>query len=149
MNREQKIAWFMIVVIATSLVMSVVAVTVLYFIVGMPRDLDGFSCLGISGFAGFARLIFKKEKGVVEFDERIQIIRARAAAVAFSSMFSVTIISCISAFFIYGSEGMIPIKMLTIFVGVVAITLFFIYSLAIVIQYGRDSIDGGEKNERE
>lgn len=137
-------AWFIIVVIATSLVMSIVTVTVLYFIVGMPRALTGFACLGISGFVGFAQFIFKKDKGKIAFDERDNLINRRAALAGFGSSYLFIGLACMIPFSTLGPNRSISINYLPAIFGGAVLICFFARSVAILIQYGRGGKDVAE-----
>ena len=137
MNRAQKMAWFLIIAIATGLVMSAVAVTVLYFVVGMPRALAGLACLGISGFGGLAPLIFKENEGKVTFDERDNLINRRAALAGFGSSYLFIGLACMIPFFIFGPNKSISVSCLPLIFGGAGLTCFFAHSVAILIQYGR------------
>lgn len=137
MNRAQKMAWFLVIVIATSLVMSAVAVTILYFILGMPGALGGLACFGFSGFGGLAPIIFKKDEGKVAFDERDIVINRRAALAGFGSSYLFIGLACMVPFFILGPNKSISINCLPLIFGGAGLTCFFAHSVAILIQYGR------------
>ena len=47
MNRAQKIAWLFVITISLAAAISCIAVTVGYFIVGMPKALAGLGFMGI------------------------------------------------------------------------------------------------------
>ena len=83
MNRTQKMAWFLVIAIGTGLVLSALAIGVLYWIVGMPRAWAGIGCMGIAGIGGLAPLFFRRDKGKVTFDERDLLIKRRAALAGF------------------------------------------------------------------
>ena len=52
MNRMQKISWMMVICIGTALILSVAAITILYFIFGFPVAWAGWGFMGITGFGG-------------------------------------------------------------------------------------------------
>ena len=137
MNRMQKVAWCFVVCISTAVVMSLMAVAVLYYIVGMPKALVGFCFLSIAGLAGFARLIFPKDKGKVTCDERDTLISSRAASAGFAASSLVTGLACMLPFFILGPHASISVIWLPNIFMAAGLTVFFVYSAAILIQYGR------------
>jgi hypothetical protein len=144
MNRMQKVAWSFVVCISTAVVMSLIAVAVLYYIVGMPKALAGFCFLSIAGLAGFARLIFPKDKGKVTCDERDTLINRRAVIAGSGASFLVTGLACMLPFFILGPHASISVIWLPNIFGAAGLTLFFVHSAAILIQYGRGA--KGEKS---
>ena len=137
MNRMQKVAWCFVVCISTAVVMSLIAVAVLYYIVGMPKALAGFCFLSIAGLAGFAPLIFPKDKGKVTCDERDTLINRRAAIAAFGVSYLVTGLACMLPFLILGPHASISVNWLPNIFMAAGLTVFFVHSAAILIQYGR------------
>ena len=67
MNRAQKIARFNLIVILTALILSVTAIGVTYFFVGLPihRAFGGFGFMGITGLMGLSPLLYKKGRDKV------------------------------------------------------------------------------------
>ena len=76
MNRLQKISWLMVVCIGIAVIVTAMAVTVLYFRIAFPEAWAGLSFMALGGFGGLGPLIFKKDPGPVQFDERDYLIRA-------------------------------------------------------------------------
>ncbi len=143
MNRAQKIAWSFIIVISSSLILSGTAITVLYLKFGMPRALAGLGFMGISGLAGLAPLIFRKDKGAVQCDERDILINRVAALAGFGVSYLVVGLICMIPFFVLGPNTTISVAWLPAIFGAAGITMFFVHSVAILIGYGR----GGKGNE--
>jgi len=143
MNRMQKIAWLMVISITTGLILSAIAITVLYFIHGFPKAWSGTACLGIIGFAGLGPIIFKKDKGPVELDERDHQIGRRAAIAGFASAYLVVGLACMLPFTILGSQATVPVTWLPNIFAAAGISNFYFHSIAILVQYGR----GGQENE--
>lgn len=142
MNRMQKIAWLVVISISVAVILSGIAVVILYFKYGFPKAAGGLSLLGITGICGFGPLIFKKDKGTVTCDERDIIINRRAALAGFFAAFFTLGLSCMLPFFIYGSDKMISVSWLPmIFMGS-GLATYFTHSLAILIQYHRGQQDG-------
>ncbi len=137
MNRAQKMAWFFVIVISSSLILSGTVITVLYLKVGMPRALAGLAFMGISGFAGLAPLIFRKDKGTVQCDERDILINRIAALAGFGLAYLVVGLTCMIPFFALGPNATISVVWLPAIFGAAGITTFLVHSVAILIQYGR------------
>jgi len=136
MNRAQKMAWLLVITISVAVLLAGGAVGILYVKVGMPKALAGLGFLGIAGFGGLGPLIFKKDKGKVEFDERDKLINRRAALAGFGSAYMVVGLACMIPFFVLGPDRSISVNWLPmIFMGT-GITHFFVHSVAILVQYG-------------
>ncbi|UCE99945.1 MAG: DUF2178 domain-containing protein [Planctomycetota bacterium] len=136
MNRLQKIAWSVVITISAGFVVSCIAVAILYVKVGMPKAVAGFALIGIAGLGGLGPLIFKKDKGKVSFDERDRQIKEKAALGGFAAAFLFAGLACMIPFFILGPKASISVTWLpNIWMGTF-LTAFFVYSAAILIQYG-------------
>ena len=93
MNRTQKIAKFNLVVMSIALGLSALAVGVSYFVIGLPirRAVGGLGLLGICGLLGLTPILFRKEPGEVDFDERDLLIQRKAALGAYSIFWAVSV----------------------------------------------------------
>ena len=137
MNRVQKIAWSLVITTSAGLIASAIAVTVLYFKIGMPKALAGFAFIGIAGLGAFSLLIFGKDKGKVTFDERDKLSKRRAALAGFAASYLFVGLACMIPGSVLGPKASISVRLLPmIFVGA-GISHFFVYSIAILVQYGR------------
>jgi len=145
MNRWQKIAWFNLIVIVTTLALSSLAVGVLSIIVGMPKALAGLGALGIFGLMGLSPILFRQKQNQVPFDERDQLINYRAVLGAYSVFWLVFTGACMIPWVIIGPSGSISVNALPIMLVGVGITLELVHSMAIIIQYGWGG--KGEKDE--
>ena len=141
MNRAQKIAWSLVIAVSFGFVVSCIAVAIFYVKVGMPKALLGFGFMGIAGLAGFSPLIFKKDKGKVTFDERDRLIKRNAALAGFAASYLFVGAACMIPFSVLGPKGVISVRWLPYIFGGAAISLFFVHSVAILIQYGRRDKD--------
>lgn len=142
MNRVQKIAWFFVITISLSFVLSCIAVAILYVKLGMPRALAGLGFMGIAGLGGFSPLIFRKDKGKVAFDERDKLIKRRVALAGFATSYLFVGLACMIPFSILGPKASISVTWLpNIFMGA-ALSAFFVTSVAILVQYGWGGKDG-------
>ena len=143
MNRIQKIAWSLVITTSIALVVSCIAVAVLVTKVGMPKALVGLSFMGIAGLGGFSPVIFGKDRGEVIFDERDKLIKRRAALTGFAASYLFVGLACMIPFQVLGPNALITVRWLPPIFGGAAISMFFTYSIAILIQYGL----GGHENE--
>jgi len=145
MNRAQKIAWFNLIVVFTSLSLCSIAVGVLAFVADFPisRALAGFGFIGLVGLCGLSKSFFRKDKGQVTFDERDLLIQKKAKAASYTAFWVLFVVAAMVPFFILGPEGVISVKMLPamIFGGIVVLVL--VESIVILAEYGL----GGKENE--
>jgi hypothetical protein len=139
MNRAQKIAHFNLIVILTALVLSAIAVSVLYFVVGLPmrRAVGGFGFIGICGLMGLSPLLYKKEGGKVSFDERDLMIMRNASLGAYSIFWVLFVLAAMIPFFVLGPKGMVSVKYLAamVFGGMIIVVL--VQSVITLGAYGR------------
>jgi tagatose-1,6-bisphosphate aldolase non-catalytic subunit AgaZ/GatZ len=138
MNRMQKVSLWIVVWITAGFVASAVAIAVLYLKVGMPKAMSGVGLLGIAGLGGLGPLIFKKDKGKVTCDERDKLINRYAALAGFATAYLVTGLACMIPFTILGAQATIPITWLPMIFMAAGLTSFFVHSIAILVQYGRE-----------
>jgi hypothetical protein len=142
MNRVQKIAWLFVISISIAVLLSGLAIGILYIKYGFPKAASGLNLLGLAGFGGFGLLIFKKDKGAVTCDERDITINRRAALAGFFAAFLTIGLSCMLPYYIYGPDKTISVSWLPMIFEGAGLATFFTHSLAILIQYGREKMDG-------
>lgn len=141
MNRAQKIAWAFVISISTASALSLVAVGILTWYIGMPRALLGFSFMGLSGLGGLAPLVFKKDPGAAHADERDELFHRRAAIAGFATAYLLFGAACMIPFFVLGPKAMVSVRWLpTIYMGA-GLSHYFVYSLTILSQYGWKASD--------
>lgn len=144
MNRWQKMAWFTLIVFGVGAILSGIAVTVLSLKLGFPKAYAGFAFMGIFGLSGLSPVIFRKKPGEVELDERDRMIQRRASWVGFGASYGFFGLVCMTTWFVIGPKGSISVNVLPqIFIGGM-ITMFFVHSVAILIQYGWRGKDGAQ-----
>ena len=138
MNRAQKIARFNLIVVLVALALSATAISVAYFIIGLPmqRALGGLGFLGICGLIGLSPILFRKKRGEISFDERDLLIYNRASIVAYSVFWLVFTAACMIPWSIIGPSGSISVNVLPIMLFGIGITLALVHSLVILVQYG-------------
>ena len=138
MNRAQKTAWLLVITISAGFVLSCIAVAILYVKSGMPTALAGFMFMAVAAFGGLGPSIFKKDKGNITFDERDKLIKEKAKLAGFTASFLFAGLACMTPFFIFGPKASISVSWLpNIWMGTFMIA-FFVHSVAILIQYGRE-----------
>ena len=136
MNRLQKIAWYNLIIIATSCVLSGAAVGALATIVGIPRALGGLGLMGICGLMGFSPILFREKRNQVGFDERDQLIQKKAMLIAYSTFWICFVSACMIPWSIIGPSGSISVNALPSIVLGGFIILMLVQSVAILVQYG-------------
>ena len=136
MNRAQKTAWLLVITISAGFVLSCIAVVILYIKTGMPTALAGFMFMAVAAFGGLGPLIFKKDKGNITFDERDKSIKRRAALAGFGTSYLLVGLACMIPFFILGPKASISVIWLPYIFGGAGLSMFFVHSVAILIQYG-------------
>lgn len=143
MNRAQKIAWFLITVLSVTVVLTLVAFGILYAIFGLPVAFAASGFMGLSGLAGFAPLIFKKDAGAVDLDERDILINTRSAVAGFACSFMFVGLVCMGTFFVFGPKASMQVFWLPLIFAGAGFTVYIVHSVAILVQYGK----GGGRHE--
>ena len=146
MNRMQKMSWLTVICAGIGFLLSVVVVTIMAVKVGFPRAFAGFAFLSLAGFGGLGPLIFRKEPGAVQSDERDRVIQLHAAKAGFGA--SYIVFGCLAmGIWIYnGADKLINVNTLPQIWMLAFITAFFIQSLTTLILYGKDNkfSEGGD-----
>ena len=143
MNREQKMAW---------LILGVVAVAILLFLALIPLLGKGaLGALGLFGLAGLGPLIFRKgnRADAVAYDERDLMIARKASIIGAIVSFETFVLWGMGTWFVYFVRGRetISVHTLPLFVLVGGMSLMISRSIAILVLYGRES-KGEEKSEQ-
>ncbi len=141
MNRAQKIAWLNVVCCGVALVLSGLTIAVLYALFGFPVASAGLGFLGIIGVAGLGQVIFKKDPGPVQFDERDHLINQKAVRVGFGLSYMVFIMNCMGLWGYYQFKGIniISIQVLPMLVWPPFIAVLLGHAIAILVLYGKDN----------
>ncbi len=140
MNRYQKLAWFNLIVIIATILITTIAITI-------EIHIRGYSTIGFWVFVvllallQFKPYLFKKSQSKVLFDERDSLIQKRALSFAYTVFWWVFLILSFSLFLIIGPKNSVPIITLPLMVIGGALFIQIVCSVAILIQYGR-----GDKN---
>ena len=141
MNRYQKLAWWNLIVITFTIIITTAAFAIEFRV-------RGYSTLGIYFIAPlvllqFNRYLFKKPQsasGVVS-DERDSLIIKRALAFTFMTFWWVFLISSFLLWWFIGPKNSVPTITLPLMVLGAGIFMKIVCSVAILVLYGR-SIEG-------
>ena len=85
----------------------------------------------------------KQSPGEVDYDERDVAIKRKALLAAYITLYILVFLSCAAPFAVTDQKGIVPVSALPIALFAITIIDLFVYSLAILIQYGR-SRDGNK-----
>ncbi len=92
--------------------------------------------------ASVAFLRKKQSAAEPDFDERDELIKKRAVLVSFISVWPLLIAATVIPRFILGETGLIPVYLLPFINLGIFIIAMLVYSVAILVQYGRGGRDG-------
>lgn len=146
MNKTQKGAWFSLG-IAVLLLVFIIIIFIGMFSFLAEADAAKLArvwSLMILFFMGVSVIFIRKKQSPaeVESDERDSLIKKRAVLVSFVSIWILLIASSIIPEFIVGDTGSIPVCLLPIINLSIFLIAMFIYSVAVLVQYGRGGKDG-------
>lgn len=138
MNRYQKIAWWNLIVITFTIIITTAAIAIEFRI-------RGYSTVGIYFIAPlvllkFNRFLFKKpqsERGVVS-DERDSLIIQRALTFTFMAFWWVFVISSLLLWWFIGPRNSVPTITLPLMALGGGVFMKIVCSAAILVQYGRE-----------
>jgi hypothetical protein len=141
MNRYQKLAWWNIIVITLTIIITTAAIAIEFRI-------RGYSTLGIYFIAPlvllkFNRFLFKNphsEEGVVS-DERDSLIIKRALAFTFMAFWWVFVISSLLLWWFIGPRNSVPTITLPLMALGGGVFMKIVCSVAILVLYGK-SVEG-------
>ena len=144
MNRYQKLAWFNLIVITVTIIITSTAIAI-------EVHMRGYSTNGLFFMAPlvllkFTPFMFKKPEsrsGVV-CDERDSFIRKRALSFAYTTFWIVFVILSFLLWWFIGPRNSVPTLTLPLMVLGGALFMRIVCSVAILVQYGRTS--KGEKS---
>ena len=146
MNRYQKLAWFNLIVITATIIITSAAVAI-------ELHMRGFSTIGgwfvaILVLLRFNPFLFKKPQGrdKVVCDERDSFIVKRARSFAYTTFWIVFIVSsfAVHIFMGMGPKSSVPTITLPLMAVGGALFMKIVGSVAILVQYGRGEKDVAE-----
>ena len=137
-NRAQKAAWFTLVILAAALGLSLAAFCVGYFVFGAPASqaAAGFGFMGIMGLLGLIPVLFKRNEGRIQCDERDLMIQRTANIAAYGVFWVLFVVAAMIPWFITGPNGTITVNYLPwmVFGGMFVVML--VQALVTLQQYG-------------
>lgn len=150
MNRIQKISWLIAVTHTIAIICSAIAVALLYQRHGFPKAWAGLAFMAIAGIGGLGPIIFGKDPGPVQTDERDRLILIKAARGSFALSYLVFGLMCMGTWWHYHAKAVetISIHILPWIFGAAAVTAFLSHAITILVLYGREAkssqLDGEE-----
>ncbi|UCE99944.1 MAG: hypothetical protein JSV82_02440, partial [Planctomycetota bacterium] len=142
MNRTQKIAWYQLIVIILGLGVTAVVVGAVVYTKGIECAHIGLIPLILLVFVHFDRVFFPIKAGQIVFDERDEVIAKRAVVTAYTVFWVAFILGGIVPLFVLGSKATISVGVLPCMVFCGAIIIRVVWSVAVIVQYGRGGKDG-------
>ena len=137
MNRYQKLAWFSLIVIAVTIIVTAAAVAIEFRIRGYSEY--GIWFIAIMAILNYNRYFFKKPHGqdTVVCDERDSLIVEKSVASAYKAFWIALIVSTLSLFFIIGPRNSVPTISLPLVAIGGGVFMKIAYSVSILFRYGR------------
>jgi len=146
MNRYQKIAWFNLIVITATILITTTAIAIELHMRGYSTIAPGFIVIG--ALLKLNPFLFKKPKGQnkVVSDERDKFIVKRAVSFAYITFWFVFFVSSFAVFIFMGMgpKSSVPTITLPLMAAGGAVFIKIVSSVAILVQYGRGG--RGEKS---
>jgi len=142
MNRMQKIAWFNLIVITATIIITSAAIAIEFHIRGYSQIGPYF--VAMLAMLKITPLLFKKPQGQskVVCDERDDFIVQRAISFTNTAFWLVFILSCFLLWLAIRPESSVPTITLSLMAAGGALFVKAVCSVAILIQYGRGNKDG-------
>lgn len=145
MNKTQKGAWYCLAMFLLSLAIILYVSIKIFLLKSLPDCLLDKSLWAVLYFiivvTPFVLMRKKQSPAEVDFDERDTVIKRNAVLVAFVSVWILLAAASLIPQFILGKDGTIPVWLLSIINFAVFFIVLLIYTIAVLIQYGR----GGQR----
>ena len=137
MNRLQKIAWFNLIVVTITIIVTAAAISIEIYIRGYSTI--GWLGIGLLSPLKFTPVLFKKPPGEdkVIADERDLLIQERAFSYSNVIFWWTFIVLCILAWLLIGPEKSVPTLVLPLLAAGSALFIKIICSIAILVLYAR------------
>jgi hypothetical protein len=144
MNRLQEIAWFNLIVITTTIIVTAAVITIEFHIRGYSTI--GWLFIGLMAPLKFTPLLFRKphDNDKVISDERDLYIKNRAFSLSNAIFWWTFILSCFLLWWFVGPENSVPTLVLPVLAAGSALFIKIVCSISILVQYAQD---GNNKNE--
>ena len=136
MSRQQKYAWFILILFAISVVA---------YIIAMPfiGPLPALGAVGFLGFAGFGGPLFFRKKSKLKepvMDERDKLIKSKAEHNALLAGYEWYIFACMGAWAFnkgWTGDATVPVFVLPLFVFGSMAAYLLVYAITVLVLYGR------------
>ena len=137
MNRYQKLAWYNLIVIISTLTLTSAAIAVEIRMRGFSTV--GFWFIAILVLLKFKPFLFKKPQGAdtVVCDERDGFIAKRANSFAYTTFWIIFFFSTLATHLILGPRSSVPTITLPLIAVGGSLLIQVLRSIAILIQYGK------------
>lgn len=144
MNKTQKGAWCILIASLFLILFGILLFTEIVILKNLFTSLHRFVALLLFSFMVPLFIFLRKKQSIaeVESDERDRLIVKRAILVSFVSGWILIAAFTLISRLILGITGSIPIWILSLINFFIFIIAMFIYSAAILVQYGRGGKDG-------
>ena len=142
MNRYQKIAWFNLIVIAVTIIVTAAVITIEICIRGYSTIGPWF--IGIMALLQFNTRFFKHPQGgdKVIHDERDTLILKKALSLSYTVFWYVFLFLCFILFLLIGPKNSVPVITIPLIAIGAGLFLKIVGSVAILVLYGRGAEDG-------
>jgi hypothetical protein len=146
MNRTQKVAWFNLAGVLVCIAIHIWVVVRFLILKTVPGGVErlwpaAVFCVLLAGSIVLSRR--KQSPAEVESDERDRLIKYRAMAACFVSVWVLLAGATVIPRFVVGLRGAIPVWLLAFINLGVLLGALLVYTAAILVQYGREG-KGGE-----
>jgi len=139
MNRVLKYAWYQLIVILAAIVFAAVTLGII-LTYWRGKEFSILIPLAPLVLVHLFKVFFPLKAGEIAFDERDETIMSRATKISFMSIFYIFAAGCLIPVFVIGN-GSIHVMYLGWLFFAAAIAFRIIWSVAVIIQYGRTSSD--------
>ena len=140
MNKTQKSAWFGLLSYLLTVVIIVYLGVRIFVLKSLPEGLleKSWPIIAFYGLVIASIILIRRKQSRAEpdSDERDELIKKRAGQISFVSVWLLLAAVILIAALILGEAGSIPVYLLTLIILGVFLTAMFIYSVAVLVQFG-------------
>ena len=146
MNKTQKSAWCGLVVTLAFLLLCLFLFIEIVILKKMLLSVNLLWATLLFGLGVASAIFIRKKQSPIEIeaDERDKLIRTRAIVVSFISVGVLLALTCLILRFIVGISGTITVWEFTLINFFIFYVALLVYSVAVLVQYGRGGGDGKE-----
>ncbi len=136
MNRVLRYAWYQLIVIVIAAI--VMAVTLGLIAVYWPgKEFNALIPLGLFALVHFYPVFFPLKAGEIAFDERDEKIKDRATHISFTVLWYAFVLACLIPLLSMSNRS-IPVMYLGGMIFTAAVLMRIVWSIAVIVQYGKD-----------